>query len=133
MKPLSLRIDHEPLSRHHYLHVYAEGEMTDGTVQRLEDALQFCIEDSTTGVVVDLSEVTRIDTRALGILLSLMNRMDRKQILFFLKGVNERIGPMFRDTCCDSIFHCVHSEEEIRVCCENHMAGGESILPMRMP
>jgi len=116
--PLSLRVDREPLSRCHYLHVFLEGQLVEGYVDRLEYALRLNFQDSTVAVVIDLSAVTGIDSTAIGVLLALKREIERRDVAFVLVGINGRIERVFQCTGCDRIFQCLDSVEAIAGYCE---------------
>lgn len=105
-----LKVHVERLDLTAILHVH--GHIVIGTeIESLRGSVHSQIDVST--VVLNLTHVSRIDARGLGLLLELREQLEVREIEFRLLNVNSRLQQIMKITCLDSVFW-IGREEEIR-------------------
>ncbi len=94
--------------------VSLEGEFDLAAVPALRDELFEVLSDGTSDVVVDLTDVTLIDSATLGVLLRALRAAKAQQRSLVLVARDERILKTFRITGLDRLFEIYGSLDETR-------------------
>jgi anti-anti-sigma factor len=81
-----------------------------GETTPLQNAVQSL--SNVNAIVLDLTRVTRIDARGLGVLLELRGQIQAKGIEFRLMNVTRLIGQVLELTCLNSVFE-ISSQAEV--------------------
>lgn len=113
-QPLAPQLDvHEERPEPSTRVVALHGELDVSTVGRVRDALGRAIEDSTVDlVVVDLVEVTFIDSTGLMTLLNALRRLVRRGARLVLACSNPTVLRLFESTRTDETFEIVSTREQ---------------------
>jgi anti-sigma B factor antagonist len=79
-----------------------EGQIINGDTETLRSAVQLGSDSS--GIVLDMSNVTLVDAHGLGVLLQLREQTLASGVHFKLINVNERLSRVFEITRLDTVF-----------------------------
>jgi anti-sigma B factor antagonist len=79
-----------------------EGKIVNGDTETLRRAVQ--LTPDTSGIILDLSNVTLLDAHGLGVLLQLREQALAKGVHFKLMNVNERLSRVFKITRLNTVF-----------------------------
>jgi len=104
--------------------VTISGEIDVFTSPRLRERLLDIIDDGALHLVVDLSEVTFLDSTGLGVLVGVYHRLRAREGSMSFVGVNERVRRVFRITQLTKIFMLHRTLEEALAAHEAATAGG---------
>ncbi len=92
--------------------VSLEGEFDLATAPALREQLLEILSDSSSDVVVDLSNVTLVDSSTLGVLFRALRALRAEDRSFSLVARDERILKTFRITALDRVFEVYDSLDE---------------------
>lgn len=92
--------------------VKISGEIDVFTSPRLREMLLEIIDDGAAHLVVDLSEVTFLDSTGLGVLVGIYHRLRARDGSMSFMGVNDRVRRVFHVTQLTKIFVLHRSLEE---------------------
>lgn len=88
------------------------GEIDISTMPRFRSASDRLLEGDVRGLVIDMAEVTFLDSSGLGFLLRLLREMSRRQARLLLAGLTPGIRDLFRITGTARLFEFVDDPEE---------------------
>jgi anti-sigma B factor antagonist len=80
------------------------GEIDLSTADRFRDELNAAVQSSATGIVVDLTQVTFMDSTGLGVLAKARNRATERDCLIRLAGPIPHVAKVLRITQLDQVF-----------------------------
>ena len=89
-----------------------QGEIVTGETEILRNVMQSVSE--TRAVILDLTRVTRIDARGLGVMLELRERTQARGIRFELMNISKPLSTIFEMTHLDSVFQITSESEFLR-------------------
>lgn len=83
-----------------------EGQIVNGDTEALRSAVE--LTSNASDIILDLSNVNRVDAHGLGVLLQLREHTNANGIHFELTNVNENLSRIFEITRLDTVFE-IHS------------------------
>ena len=88
-----------------YLLIKVTGEMIAPDCNKITDSLTDPVDSIAKPVIVDLTDVSYIDSRGLGILVFLYTRIKKAGQHFFVVGVTDDVKKVMKITALDTIFN----------------------------
>ena len=88
-----------------------EGQITNGDTETLRSAVELVSDTSV--IILDLSNVTRLDAHGLGVLLQLREQSLANGVNFKLMNVNEPLSTVFNITRLNTVFEINSSFEMV--------------------
>lgn len=109
--PADFATRHEPQENGRHI-IAVAGEIDLYTAPDLKQLLTQVIEDGATGVVMDLSETTFLDSTGLGVLIGGLKRLRSRDGALAVVNVDDSISRTFEITGLDQIFTIRTSRDE---------------------
>ncbi len=109
--PAEFVLRHEPQPNDRHV-IAVAGEIDLYTAPDLKQTLTQVIEGGATGVVMDLSETTFLDSTGLGVLIGGLKRLRSREGALAVVNVDESIARTFEITGLDQIFTIRESRDE---------------------
>lgn len=109
--PADFATRHEPQENGRHI-IAVAGEIDLYTAPDLKQLLTQVIEDGATGVVMDLSETTFLDSTGLGVLIGGLKRLRSRDGALAVVNVDDSISRTFEITGLDQIFTIRASRDE---------------------
>jgi len=104
-----------------------QGGILIGETTELEDVVGSI--SSASAIVLDLTRVSRIDARGLGVLLELLEQTRANGIEFRLMNVTRLIGQVLEMTCLNSVFRISSQAEVASMAAQGQHASVVQIVP----
>jgi len=121
MPPEFAVIEQGPQSGHHV--IATRGEIDLFTAPELKRVLTEAIESGQHRLVIDLSEVTFLDSTALGVLIGAVKRLRSRGGALAIVNTDASIAKTFQITGLDQIFTIVPSREEALAALDDTLHG----------
>lgn len=120
-RPVSISVTTSEAGEVHIVHVAGEIDVTSAAV--LRDALEALIADGHRRLVLDLSDVTFLDSTGLGIVVGRLKRLARHGGTMTVAASHERVLRVFTITGLDQLL-AIHPDLEGAVRAAEESAGG---------
>lgn len=107
--PDLLTVSREPVDGGRAIRLRAVGEIDMATVPSFDEALSAALDEEPESLMIDLSEVTFMDSSGLNALVRARNAMDDTNVEMVISGMSEQVRRLFEVSGLMTAFMFVHS------------------------